>query len=95
MIPRRHRVTFRAMSESLSFRDLLQKVQQRACVLGKPPTPLRVLAGRCGLSRQHLYHLIWGTQEASPWVLTCLSQGLRVPVGTVKRAIAKSRKVNA
>ena len=45
------------------------------------------IAKRCGVSRQHLYHLIRGEQTPALWTVENIAEGLKLPLATVQAAL--------
>jgi len=74
-----------------TFTDLVARVRA-ARQPGERPIPYRLVAERCGISRQHLYHLMGGSQTASTWVEERVAAGLDVSLRTVQRALKASRE---
>ena len=73
----------------MDFRDLIDSVRAKGRKSGSPPVTYGVIAKRCGMSRQHLYHLMLGARNASPWMMERIAKGLGVAVTQVKSALAK------
>lgn len=80
------------MARVVDFRTLVKRAARRAAAKTEPPRPLRLVAEDCGVCRQHLYNLMTGTQQASPWVVERIAAGLGLSVDTVTRALRVSRE---
>ena len=79
------------MARVVDFRTLVARAR-RASTKTDPPRPLRLIAEDCGICRQHLYNLMTGSQQASPWVVERIAAGLDLSIDTVTRALRVSRE---
>lgn len=73
------------------FTRLVRLACRKAAPKDCPPLQKRVLAKRCGCSRQFFYFLERGWRSASPAKIRKIAEGMRVSQETVRRTIAASR----
>ena len=57
---------------------------------GKKPRSMALMAGRCGITRQHFYKLFAGQQSPADHTVVKIARGLEATVGQVKAALRNS-----
>lgn len=73
------------------FARLVRAACRKAAPKDCPPLQKRVLAARCGCSRQFFYFLERGWRSASDAKVRKIAAGMRESQARVRRAIAASR----
>ena len=74
-----------------SLRALVDAARRRGIEPTEPPRTVAAIAEACGMTRQHLYHLLAGRKFASGHTVARLAQGLGKPRAVVEKALAASR----
>lgn len=76
----------------MTLRELVDAARRRGLEAPDPPRTVAAVAEACGMTRQHLYHLMAGRKFASGHTVARLTQGLGKPRATVEKALAASRE---
>jgi len=76
----------------MNFRKLVDTARAAGRGAHLRPRPIAWVVRRTGVSRAQIYNLIAGTQVATPWTAARIARGLKLDVGTVETALAKSRR---